>query len=38
MLFPSCHSEYWAIILPAAALLCERVEESRRDVVLKARP
>lgn len=22
MLFPSCHSEYWAIILPAAALLC----------------
>lgn len=22
MLFPSCHNEYWAIILPAAALLC----------------
>ena len=36
MLFPSCHTEYWAIILPAAAFLCERVEESRRAVVLKA--
>lgn len=33
MLFPSCHTEYWAIILPAAAFLCEQMEESRWAMV-----